>query len=189
MNDILKVNKLEKINVELKLLILLYHPGMVWGEVLLSGFLLVVKCPWLHQGWVISMYCNTAFLGFPNGAFSLNIKMCQLSLSEGSGWITSVRPSPLISLDPFSLCSCFSGSYTLLNFIANSWTAWKNIFIMEIWWNGIYLNKISIQPLFLAGVTVLSGGQGCWRAPRQHAHGLWPCHLLIGLQGKFVWAP
>lgn len=82
------------------------------------------------------------------GPFSLNIKIYQLSLSEDNGCITSVRPSPLISLDPFSLGSCFSNFYTLLNFIANSWTKRENIFIMGIWWNWIYLNKISIQPLF-----------------------------------------
>ena len=64
------------------------------------------------------------------GPFSLNIKIYQLSLSEDNGCITSVRPSPLISLDPFSLCSCFSNFYTLLNFIANSWTKRENIFIM-----------------------------------------------------------
>lgn len=161
---------------------------MVWHEVLLSGFLLVVICPWLHQCWIISLYCDTAFLGFPNGAVLLNIKIYQLSLSEDNGWITSVRPSPLISLDPFSLCLCFSNFYTLLNFIANSWTKLENIFIMGIWWNWIYLNKISIQPTFWKEWWCCLEGRVAGELLVALRSCFWPCHLRIGLQGKFVWA-
>lgn len=66
MTDIFKVDKLTVLNLEF--LILLSQSGMVWAGVLLSEFPVVVECPWLHQGWIISMYCNTAFLGFPNQA-------------------------------------------------------------------------------------------------------------------------
>lgn len=53
---------------------------MAWVGVLLQGFPLVVRCPGVHQGWVVSVYSKTAFLGFPHRAiFPLILKCVSLA--------------------------------------------------------------------------------------------------------------